>query len=180
MAEEQKITAPKTEAGDPALTSANRKSQRNIRVSPCLDPLTWRDVRALILALLEDDGNSHQVGESLRRSGHDVCVVDTFTKAMETFQKSGNFDLIISDVHLENGGTVFDFLRWAKRNPASSKIPFVLFSFNPASRAKYLEHGLKSAARVLGAAMYITMDKFDAEEFRTQIDSLLQNDGPAI
>jgi CheY-like chemotaxis protein len=106
--------------------------------------------------------------------------VDKFTKAMEIFQKSSNFDLIISDVHLENGGNVFDFMRWVKRNPASSKIPFVLFSCEPASMAKYLEHGVKAAARVLGAAMYITMDTFDAEEFRKQIDSLLPNDGPAI
>ncbi len=134
----------------------------------------------MILALLENDGNRHQVTESLTRSGHVVHVVDTFTKAIEVFQEPRKFDLIISDVHLENGGNVFDFMKWVKRNPASSKIPFVLFSFEPAAVAKYLEHGVKAASRALGAATYISMDKFDAEEFRKQIDLLLPAEDPAV
>jgi CheY-like chemotaxis protein len=81
--------------------------------------------------------------------------------------------LIISDVHLENGGSVFDFLRWVKRHPIIRATPFVLFSCTPTSIAKYLEDGLKTSSRLLGAAKYITMDRFDSDEFNRQIDSLL-------
>ncbi len=131
-------------------------------------------MRALILGLLEEDDNAHQVIESLTQSGHAVHAVDTFTKAMAVFTAEHEpIDLIISDVHLENGGNVFDFMKWIKRNPITSGIPFVLFSFHPAGRAKYLEDGVKTSARLLGAAKYITMDKFDSDEFRKQIDSLL-------
>jgi CheY-like chemotaxis protein len=131
-------------------------------------------MRALILGLLEEDDNAHQVIESLTKSGHAVHAVDTFTKAIAMFTTEHEpVDLIISDVHLENGGNVFDFMKWVKRNPRTSDIPFVLFSFHPADRAKYLEDGVKTSARLLGAAKYITMDKFDSDEFRKQIDSLL-------
>lgn len=130
-------------------------------------------MRALILGLLEDGNNSHHVVKSLTQSGHDVDVVDTFTKAMDVFKQPHNIDLIISDVHLENGGNVFDFLRWLKKNPATREIPFVMFSCQPTTMAKYLEDGVRASARTLGAAMYITMDTFDSDEFRKQIDSLL-------
>jgi CheY-like chemotaxis protein len=126
-----------------------------------------------ILALLEEDKNSRQVVESLTRSGHNVVLVQTFPKAIDVFEQQHKIDLVISDVHLENGGNVFDFLRWMKRNPATSAIPFVLFSSHPTEAAKYLEDGVRVSARMLGAAKYITMGTFDSHEFRKQIDSLL-------
>ena len=39
--------------------------------------------------------------------------------------------------------------------------------------AKFLDDGLKTSARLVGVAMYITMENFDCDEFRRQIDSLL-------
>jgi CheY-like chemotaxis protein len=86
-----------------------------------------KKVRALILALHEDDENSHQVAESLKQCGHKVIQCKKFTYAISVLQAQ-QVALIISDVHLENGGNVFDFLRWAKRNPSTKDTPFVLFS----------------------------------------------------
>jgi CheY-like chemotaxis protein len=129
-------------------------------------------VHALILALNEDDQNSHQVAESLKLSGHNTILSKNFAHAISVL-KNTHVDLIISDVHLENGGNVFDFLRWVRRNPSTIETPFVLFSDKPSAMAKYVEDGLKTAARVLGAAMFITMETFDSDEFRKKIDSLL-------
>lgn len=129
-------------------------------------------MHALILTLHEDNKNSQQVAESLKRSGHNVILCQSFTEALGVLADT-HVDLIISDVHLENGGSVFDFLRWVRRNPPTGKTPFVLFSSRPTALAKYLEDSVRTSARLLGAAMYITMEDFDADEFRKQIDSLL-------
>ncbi len=129
-------------------------------------------MHALILALHEEDQNAQQVTHSLKLSGHGVIESKSFTHAI-TVLNSQHVDLIISDVHLENGGNVFDFLRWAKKNPSTKETPFVLFSSEPTTRAKYFEDGLRTTARMLGAALYITMEIFDSDEFRKQIDSLL-------
>lgn len=125
-----------------------------------------------ILALLEEDENCQQVVESLMRSGHTIVRAPNFTNAMAILQNE-QFELIISDVHLENGGNVFDFLKWVKKNPATHDTPFVLFSSRPSPLAKYIEDGVRTTARILGASLYITMEIFDSNEFRRQIDFLL-------
>lgn len=127
---------------------------------------------ALILALLEKHTSSTQVKECLQKCGHEVLVVETFVKA-KTIIKTQSINLIISDVHLENGGSVFDFLRWVKNREESCQIPFVLFSTAPSPIAKYLADGVRTSARILGAAKYIEMDKFDPELFRDQLEELL-------
>ncbi len=127
---------------------------------------------ALILALLEKHTSSAQVKECLRKCGHEVLVVETFAKA-KTIIKTQSINLIISDVHLENGGSVFDFLRWVKKREESCQIPFVLFCAEPSPIAKYLADGVRTSARILGAAKYLEMEKFDPELFREQLDELL-------
>ena len=137
------------------------------------------EVHVLILALHEDDQNSQQVSKSLKESGHNVIQSKNFADAIRVLN-SQHIDLIISDVHLENGGNVFDFLRWVKKNPSTQETPFVLFSSRPTPAAKYFEDGVRTTARVFGAAMYITMEKFDSKEFRKQIDSLLPTQEQAM
>ncbi len=127
---------------------------------------------AQILALLELDENSHQVVECLKQSGHNVVACKNFTRAIGVLREK-HIDLIVSDVHLENGGNVFDFLKWVKSNPSTRFTQFVMFSCRPTEMAKYIEDGVRTTARLLGAAMYITMDDFDSDKFRQQIDSLL-------
>lgn len=80
---------------------------------------------ARVLALLEDDQNTSNVLVSLEAAGYDVVVCSTFASAIQSLQKDV-FDLIISDVHLQNGGSVFDFLRWVKSHRSSSQAKFVL------------------------------------------------------
>lgn len=129
----------------------------------------------MILSLLEEHENAAQVSACLEACGHEVFVVDTFVKA-KGLLKSQNIDLIISDVHLVNGGNVFDFLRWAKASAATSNIPFVLFSNKPSPTAKYLAEGVRISARILGAVKYFEMDEFDAVKFQKHINELLPPD----
>ncbi len=125
-----------------------------------------------ILALLEEHDNSTQVKNCLEQDGYRVFVVDSFVEA-KAILKLRDIDLIISDVHLDNGGNVFDFLRWVNRSKLPVGIPFVLFSFQPSPIAKYLADGVRTSARVLGAAKYIEMDSFDAKVFSKHIENLL-------
>jgi len=127
---------------------------------------------ALILALLEEHKHSDQVKACLEECGHSVVVAENFVKA-KVLLKTNNIDLIISDVHLQNGGSVFDFLRWAKKAERTCDIPFVLFTLQPSPAAKYLADGVRTSARVLGAVKYIEMDTFEAAEFREHIVCLL-------
>jgi len=129
-------------------------------------------VSAQILALLELDTNSRQVVESLKRSGHCVIACKNFIDAIGVLQDK-HVDLIISDVHLENGGNVFDFLRWVRNNRPTLETPFIMFSSKPTEVAKYVEDGVRISARMLGASMYVSMDNFDSDELRKQISSFL-------
>jgi CheY-like chemotaxis protein len=125
-------------------------------------------VVSLIIALLEHPEQHSQMRDCLEHAGHEVIVVDSFPRAMAVLQEH-SFDLIISDVHLENGGSVFDFLKWVKSNPALCTVPFILFSLRPGKLAKYLSDGVQSAARIFGASKYISMDEFDAMLFAREI-----------
>jgi CheY-like chemotaxis protein len=126
----------------------------------------------LILALLEEHDNSRQVTACLEECGHQVFVVNTFEKAIALL-RTQKIDLIISDVHLENGGSVYDFLRLVKKGQWTCEIPFVLFSSQPTPMAKYLADGMRTTARHLGAIKYIEMETFDAAQFQNHINSLL-------
>jgi len=121
-----------------------------------------------ILALIEVDERANQVIESLKLPGHEVISCSNYKEAIRLIQKT-RFAMIISDVHLENGGNVFDFLRWVKRNASTIDTPFVLYSCKPTSTAKYLEDSIRCSARLLGASKYIVMESFDTDEFRRQI-----------
>jgi CheY-like chemotaxis protein len=129
---------------------------------------------AQILALLEKDGLSQEVVASLTKAGHTVMTAESFGDAIHILQGLHPIDLVISDVHLENGGNVFDFLRWVNDHPSAvGKAPFVLFSCNPSPFAKHLEDGLRITSRMLGAAQYISMDRFETDKFSEQIGFLL-------
>ncbi|MBA4076953.1 MAG: hypothetical protein C0508_18070 [Cyanobacteria bacterium PR.023] len=125
-----------------------------------------------ILALLELDENSAQVVECLKGIDRRTTVCKKFTQAIELLEEK-SCALIISDVHLENGGNVFDFLRWAKANPMTKDTPFVLLSCKPTKMAKYVEDGVRTTARLLGADLYLTFESFDPVSFRNQIEPLL-------
>lgn len=127
---------------------------------------------ALLLALLEHPAHVAEVEKCLKARGYEVVVVNCFSAAMESLN-TRRFDLIISDVHLENGGSIFDFLKWTKSQKRFQGIPFALFSLEPTAIAKYLAEGVEATARVFGAAKYITMDVFDPVILSDAITELL-------
>ncbi len=130
-------------------------------------------MRSQILVLLEQDENSRQVVKSLSQAGFDVVACQTLTEAIIVLKKQPKIEMIISDVHLERGGNVFDFLRSLKSNRAHVGRSLVLFSFRPTELAKHLEDGLRNAARMLGVAKYITMETFDSQLFCKEIQSVI-------
>jgi CheY-like chemotaxis protein len=127
---------------------------------------------AKILALLEHPEAMELISKSLVDFGHVVYKADKFQDAMDILRYR-DVDLIIGDVHLQNGGSIFDFLRWVKGDPHLRSVPFVCFSTEPAETPKYLSDGVRTAARALGAAKYITTEKFDRATFRSEIEWLL-------
>ncbi len=132
-------------------------------------------MEAQILALLEHVGPMKQVTDSLEHFGYKILKAHNFATAMDIL-KQREVDLIIGDVHLQNGGSIFDFMRWVRGDPHMQGIPFVCFSNEPVEVAKYLSDGVRTAARALGASRYITMEKFDAVLFRNEIEWLLPRD----
>lgn len=125
-----------------------------------------------VLVLFESEVGSRPVVECLSLAGYFVIVSRNYSEAM-AIVKSQPVDLIISDVHLENGGSVFDFLSWIRHNQLTKNTPFVLFSLEPTAMAKVVEHGVKIAARALKASKFISMEIFDGEELCQQIVSIL-------
>lgn len=125
-----------------------------------------------ILALLEDPKNLQQVSECLEESGHCVFKATRFDVAMQILDRQP-VDLIVSDVHLQNGGDIFDFLVRVHVSPLLQNVPFVCFSFQPTELAEYLATGVQTAARILGATCYISMQVFDPNEFAMRINDLL-------
>jgi CheY-like chemotaxis protein len=137
-------------------------------------------VSAQILALLENPHDAELLCKSLGGpKGHTVIVCKNFNHAISVL-KSQRVDLVISDVHLENGGNVFEFLKWVRTTPETSATLFVLCSINPDYVARYVEDGLRLCARALGATKYIKMDRFQSEDFRLQIDALLPRNKQTI
>jgi CheY-like chemotaxis protein len=127
---------------------------------------------AKIMVTMEHVEQRKTIGECLERVGHKVVLAETFHDAMEIL-RTADFDLIVSDVHLQNGGSVFDFLRWVKGDPHMCNTPFVCFSAEPPEVGKYLADGVRTAARSLGAARYIGMEHFDGPVFLREIEWLI-------
>lgn len=121
---------------------------------------------------MEHEDQRNLIGDCLEHVGHEVTKVDTFHNAMEIL-RAKDFDLIVSDVHLQNGGSVFDFLRWVKGDPHMRATPFVCFSAEPPEIGKYLADGVRTAARSLGASRYISMDHFDGPVLLSELEWLM-------
>ena len=127
---------------------------------------------ARILVLMEHPDVMRAMVDSLETFGHTVLNAVNFQEAM-TILRHRDVDLIVGDVHLQNGGSIFDFLRWVKGDPHMQFVPFVCFSTEPVEVPQYLSDGVRTAARALGAVRYITMEKFDKAIFREEIEWLL-------
>jgi CheY-like chemotaxis protein len=129
------------------------------------------EMSARILALLEHPEPLRLVVNCLEKFGHTVFQANNFATAMDTLRQQ-EVELIIGDVHLQNGGSIFDFMRWTRGDPHLHGVPFVCFSTEPVEIPKYLSDGVRTAARALGAARYITMENFDPVALRQEIEML--------
>lgn len=130
------------------------------------------EMTAKILVSMQHEDESKLVGDCLEHVGHDVTHATTFLNAMACM-RNAEFDLIIADVHLQNGGSVFDFLRWVKGDPHTRELPFVCFSAKPLEIVSYLQDGVRTTASSLGAAKSITMEHFDGPLLLNEIQWLL-------
>ncbi len=131
---------------------------------------------AEIIALIENRKEWAQLIESLSQSGHHVHALDNYASAIAVLKEQDRVDMIISDVHLQNGGDVFDFLRWVRKDPCRATTPFVMLSMEPTFMAQYLEDGIRMSSRLLGATLYIKQQKFDSEELLKEIELILPSE----
>ena len=119
-------------------------------------------VMARVVALIENQEMADSLRHCLSDHGCELSLAYSFDSAKALIAEQG-CDLIISEVHLENGGSVFEFLEFAKSLPNSSEIPFVLLSVKPSKVANILRDSLLFTASQLGAAKYVSMEEFDCE-----------------
>lgn len=126
---------------------------------------------ANILVVQDVGQNDVDIKPSLESAGHQILIAKNVESA-KTLLEAASFDLVICGAHLNNG-TAFDLLNFVKRAPDRQTIPFLLFCCNPTDLAKSINESVRSTAMLLGADKYITQDAFSAEQFWTEIESLL-------
>ena len=119
-----------------------------------------------ILVLQEKPENMANIKAAL--ADCELAHVRTIEQAIPTLAKQ-RFDLIISAVHLEYDGSVFDFLRLAKGSPATKHIPFIFYCSQSSKFARSVRDGLQIAARALGADKYITMETYELKQLRKEL-----------
>ena len=123
-----------------------------------------------VLILQEKDENVANIRASLPECA--FVRVRTVDEAIPLLEHH-HFDLIISAVHLEFDGSVFDFLRFAKGNPKTSHIPFVFYCSQSSRFARFVRDGLEIASRALGANRYITMEYYSRDGLRAEFQKYL-------
>lgn len=119
----------------------------------------------IVLLLQEKDENVANIRASLPECA--FVRVRTVDEAVPLLD-SHVFDLIVSAVHLEFDGSVFDFLRFAKSNPKTADVPFLFYCSLSSRFARSVRDGLEIASLSLGAEKYITMEKYDRDKLRAE------------
>lgn len=124
-----------------------------------------------VLVLQEKPENIRNIQAALPDC--ELAVVNTVDKAYRCLS-NGAYHMIISAVHLEYDGSVFDFLKLAKGHPATKHLPFIFYCSQSSIFARSVRDGLQIAARALGAEKYITMELFDVDELRQEFLEYLE------
>lgn len=123
-----------------------------------------------VLLLQEKPENVFNVQASLPDC--QIEVYDNVARAIRAIAEE-EFHLIVSAVHLEHDGSVFDFLKTIKSQPSLQHIPFVFYCSKSTTFARSVRHGLQIAAHALGAEKYITMEHYDRDLLRRELLELL-------
>ena len=101
---------------------------------------------------------------ALRRclaENHEAIIVSTVTEAMEMLN-SRSIDLIVSRFHLVSS-SMFEFLRWVKRDRHLKKIPFVCFCGRLTEHARNLDPLMAKVSLAIGAEKYISLSEYCSE-----------------
>lgn len=115
-------------------------------------------------------------------SEFDVVVAHSLEDAKAQLGKQ--VGLIACGVHFDNG-TMFDLLHAAKADPKTRAIPFFLLTGEAASFSKPIMTGIRTAAKLLGAAGFTDLAKLKAdvgeqqayERLRQVVREALSNSG---
>jgi CheY-like chemotaxis protein len=112
-----------------------------------------------------------ELQRELESPGHHVVITPTIYKAVQALE-AGDFDLIVSDIHLETE-SAFDLLRTVKANVKTRSITFVFYCIHPSDLTMSMQDGLDIASAALGAAEFILMDHYDPGELCRRIEKHL-------
>lgn len=124
-----------------------------------------------VLVLQEKSENVFNIRDSLPEC--DIHLFDHVNQALQSIAIEDNYDLIISAVHMEHDGSVFDFLKAVKSHSRFQHIPFVFYCSRSSTFARSVRHGLQIAAQALGADHYITMERYDKDTLRQELLAVL-------
>lgn len=119
--------------------------------------------KKLLIAVRENDV---QLTESFLAGDYQIVYCHTLEAAKAALQ--GGMDVVVCGVHFD-GGSVFKLLQHVRSSPVYGKLPFFVmldssrrYSYSPA-----IIHGLKTAARALGATGFTDLgalvEKFGRE-----------------
>lgn len=101
----------------------------------------------------------------LKDNGIENCIeAQDGGEAMQTLTAQPDFDLILSDWHMEPI-TGLELLKWVRQNPATAHLPFVMVTAE-----RNLENIIE--AKKFGVSNYLTKP-FDAESLRGKIDKVM-------
>ena len=124
-----------------------------------------------ILLLESNQKYVPELQRELESPGHHVVIVPTIHKATEALE-SGDFDLIVSDIHLEHE-SAFDLLRTVKANAKYRSTTFVFYCIHPSDLTMSMQDGLDVASAALGAAEFILMGEYNPGELCRRIEKHL-------
>ena len=126
---------------------------------------------ANILVVQDEGQNAVDIKPCLEPGGHQILIAKNVEGA-KILLEAASFDVVICGAHLNNG-TAFDLLKFIKSDQNRRTILFLILCCNPTDLAKSVDESMRTTAMLLGADKYITQDEFNAELFRTEIESLL-------
>lgn len=138
-------------------------------------------MNARILVLHDQETRRKQLRDALQpmhrtTAAGSVTEAITLLKSAEfTVLQSPPFDLIISAVHLDcpDHLCVFDLLKWTRKIPLLSNVPFLLVDLEPSRCAKQCIEGVRGASCSLGASGYLIVDRFEPKQFLCEIEHYL-------
>lgn len=141
-----------------------------------------------ILVIHDENRRRNQLRECLEPP-HKVDVCGSVQEAMAALKSTERasltdrpFDLVLSAVHLDSPDdlSVFDLLKWTRRDAQLADLPFVLLDLEPSPHAKQVIDAIRAAGTVLGATDYIIIEQFHPDHLRRYLNGYLAQDDAIV